>query len=85
MIGLTTTKEMTKMFTIKTHEVQVGLLVNADIAQLVEQLICNQWVGGSNPSIGTNGAIAQLGERLVCNEEVVGSIPSGSTKIRRMM
>ena len=78
---------MTKMFTIKTHEVQVGLLVNnnADIAQLVEQLICNQWVGGSNPSIGTNGAIAQLGERLVCNEEVVGSIPSGSTKIRRMM
>ena len=57
----------------------------ADIAQLVEQLICNQWVGGSNPSIGTNGAIAQLGERLVCNEEVVGSIPSGSTKIRRMM
>ena len=69
------------MFTIKTHEVQVGLLVNADIAQLVEQLICNQWVGGSNPSIGTSGAIAQLGERLVCNEEVVGSIPSGSTII----
>ena len=76
---------MTKMFTIKTHEVRVGLLVNADIAQLVEQLICNQWVGGSNPSIGTNGAIAQLGERLICIQEVVGSIPSGSTKIRRMM
>ena len=76
---------MTKMFTTQTHAVQVGLLVNADIAQLVEQLICNQWVGGSNPSIGTNGAIAQLGERLGCNEEVVGSIPSGSTKIRRMM
>ena len=52
---------MTKMFTMQTHAVQVGLLVNADIAQLVEQLICNQWVGGSNPSIGTNGAIAQLG------------------------
>ena len=76
---------MTKMFITQTHAVQVGLLVNADIAQLVGQLICNQWVGGSNPSIGTNGAIAQLGERLVCNEEVVGSIPSGSTKIRRMM
>ena len=76
---------MTKMFTMQTHAVQVGLLVNADIAQLLDQLICNQWVGGSNPSIGTNGAIAQLGERLVCNEEVVGSIPSGSTKIRRMM
>ena len=73
------------MFTTQTHEVQVGFLVNADIAQLVEQLICNQWVGGSNPSIGTNGAIAQLGERLICIQEVVGSIPSGSTKIRRMM
>ena len=85
MIGLMTTKKMTKMFTTQTHAVQVGLLVNADIAQLVEQLICNQWVGGSNPSIGTNGAIAQLGERLICIQEVVGSIPSGSTKIRRMM
>ena len=80
-----TTRKMTKMYTTQTHAVQVGLLVNADIAQLVEQLICNQWVGGSNPSIGTNGAIAQLGERLVCNQKVVGSIPSGSTKIRRMM
>ena len=76
---------MTKMFTMQTHAVQVGLLVNADIAQLVEQVFCKHQVGGSNPSIGTNGAIAQLGERLVCNEEVVGSIPSGSTKIRRMM
>ena len=87
MIGLMTTRKMTKMFTTQTHAVQVGLLVsnNADIAQLVEQLICNQWVGGSNPSIGTNGAIAQLGERLICIQEVVGSIPSGSTKIRRMM
>ena len=80
-----TTRKMTKMYTTQTHAVQVGLLVNADIAQLVEQLICNQWVGGSNPSIGTNGAIAQLGERLLCKQEVVGSIPSGSTKIRRMM
>ena len=26
----------------------------AGLAQLVEQLICNQWVGGSNPSSGTN-------------------------------
>ena len=25
----------------------------ADVAQLVEQLICNQLVGGSNPSIGS--------------------------------
>ena len=26
----------------------------ADVAQLVEQLICNQPVGGSSPSIGSN-------------------------------
>lgn len=26
----------------------------AGLAQLVEQLICNQWVGGSNPSSGTS-------------------------------
>ena len=25
----------------------------AGLAQSVEQLICNQWVGGSNPSSGT--------------------------------
>ena len=25
----------------------------ADIAQLVEQLICNQWVGSSSLSVGT--------------------------------
>ena len=28
-------------------------LFDAGLAQLVEQLICNQWVGGSNPSSGT--------------------------------
>ena len=27
--------------------------VKADLAQLVELLICNQWVGGSSPSVGT--------------------------------
>jgi hypothetical protein len=27
---------------------------HAGLAQLVEQLICNQWVGGSSPSAGTN-------------------------------
>ena len=26
----------------------------ADLAQLVEQLICNQWVEGSNPLVGIN-------------------------------
>jgi hypothetical protein len=28
-------------------------LTGADLAQLVELLICNQWVGGSSPSVGT--------------------------------
>ena len=27
--------------------------INAALAQLVEQLICNQWVGSSNLSSGT--------------------------------
>lgn len=31
-------------------------LSKAGLAQLVEQLICNQWVGGSNPSSGTSPA-----------------------------
>ena len=31
--------------------IPVGL-VHADVAQLAEQLICNQQVGGSSPSIG---------------------------------
>ena len=30
------------------------VLKNAGVAQLVEQLICNQPVGGSSPSIGSN-------------------------------
>ena len=28
-------------------------LETASVAQLVELLICNQWVGGSNPSAGS--------------------------------
>lgn len=31
-----------------------GFQSKADLAQLVELLICNQWVGGSSPSIGTS-------------------------------
>jgi hypothetical protein len=30
------------------------ILIKADVAQLVEQLICNQLVGGSSPSIGSS-------------------------------
>jgi hypothetical protein len=32
-------------------------LAHADVAQLVEQLICNQLVGGSSPSIGSEATI----------------------------
>ena len=35
--------------------------VKADLAQLVEQLICNQWVGGSSPSVGTIKKASQSG------------------------
>jgi hypothetical protein len=31
----------------------IGMNKDADVAQLVEQLTCNQLVGGSNPSIGS--------------------------------
>ena len=33
---------------------------NADVAQLAEQLICNQQVIGSSPIIGFHGPLAQL-------------------------
>ena len=33
----------------------------ADISQLVEQLICNQWVGSSSLSVGTNKKNRLLG------------------------
>lgn len=35
--------------------------VKADLAQLVELLICNQWVGGSSPSVGTIKKASQSG------------------------
>ena len=38
-------------FIFPTFAIQIGLY--ADVAQLAEQLICNQLVGGSNPSIGS--------------------------------
>ena len=48
---------------------------------LVEHLVWDQGVAGSNPVFPTIcfGALAQLGERLPCTQEVSGSIPLGST------
>ena len=37
-----------------------ALLTYADVAQLAEQLICNQQVNGSSPLIGFFGPLAQL-------------------------
>jgi hypothetical protein len=39
-------------------------LVNAGIAQLVEQLICNQQVVGSNPSAGSVAPSAFAGPQF---------------------
>ena len=45
---------------------------NAGLAQLVEQLICNQWVEGSTPLAGIGG-IAKWPNAADCK-----SVPSGS-------
>ena len=54
----------------------------ARVAQLAEQLICNQQVGSSNLLSGSKylGAVAQLGARLPCTEEGAGATPVSSTK-----
>ena len=36
---------------------QKAIVMYAGLAQLVEQLICNQQVGGSNPSSSSSGVI----------------------------
>ncbi len=41
-------------------------LVNAGIAQLVEQLICNQQVVGSNPSAGSLVKLDREASRKIC-------------------
>ena len=51
---------------------------------LVEHLVWDQGVAGSNPVFPTTktyGDIAQLGERLPCTQEVRGSIPLVSTNV----
>ena len=54
----------------------------AGLAQLVEQLICNQWVISSNPLAGTIlfARIAQLVEQGIENPRVSGSIPLLGTR-----
>jgi hypothetical protein len=59
-------------------------MMNGKWLSLVEHLVWDQGVAGSNPVFPTikyplNGALAQLGERLPCTQEVSGSIPLGST------
>ena len=39
----------------------------ADVAQLAEQLICNQQVNGSSPFIGFFGPVAQLVRAPPCH------------------
>ena len=51
---------------------------NAGIAQMVEQLICNQQVRGSRPCAGTKilyGPLAQQAEHRTFNPRVQGSSP----------
>ena len=48
----------------------------ADIAQLVEQLMCNQPVGGSSPSIGSNGRVPERSNGADCKS--VGEAFGGS-------
>ena len=65
------------------------LVVHAHVAQLVEQLICNQQVGGSNPSIGsvklTSGRYpsGQRGQTVnLLSHDFTGSNPVLPTKLR---
>jgi hypothetical protein len=54
----------------KQKETRYFPLVNAGIAQLVEQLICNQQVVGSNPTAGSSN----LRFRLRVSQADAGSI-----------
>ena len=44
---------MTEENTFENHKTVFGTSSFASVAQLVEQLICNQLVGGSSPSTGS--------------------------------
>lgn len=54
---------------LKIHQTAGILPFTANIAQLVELLICNQPVGGSSPSVGSDMAVsyaAALAGNPVC-------------------
>ena len=55
--------------------------VYADVAQLAEQLICNQQVIGSSPIIGLdiNAGWSSLEARRAHNPKVAGSNPAPAT------
>ena len=57
---------------IKWHALSQG---KAGVAQLVEQLTCNQWVAGSTPVSGSKNA--QMAELV----DALGSGPSGSNPL----
>jgi hypothetical protein len=59
---------------------------NADIAQLVEQVIRNDQVVGSNPTIGSNGPMGDRSGRsctLTESDGPVGRPPTGTDPYRR--
>ena len=49
--------------------------LNAGMAQLVEQFICNEQVVGSSPTVSSHWSITQLVEYFPDTKEVIGSSP----------
>jgi hypothetical protein len=45
---------LTLTFTISLAKIEIVRIAYAEVAQLVEQLICNQQVAGSNPVFGSS-------------------------------
>jgi hypothetical protein len=60
--------------------------VSAGIAQLVEQLICNQQVVGSNPTAGSlvNRGISMAGENLLGHFSISNSLIPGIAGVVRV-
>ena len=54
------------------------MIQEADVAQLVEQLICNQLVGGSSPSIGSVKVLYYRTHESTLSHTHFGEIPERS-------